>query len=399
MSGSPLDKGSDLAILYILYVSIKKFRLIKRILKQNTIYKWCLFLVIFTTISAFYSFFVLDYPLKNIIQVYRQYLIFFSFILFFVIPLATLKKIFHSLAIITISQSFLFLIQIVTGSVILLAVSGSDNVTTNFAGTYIRFYNSPAFLIPTLIYFLFVYKFKNNYFFLSTIIILILAVIGPLHRSGIIAVIASISIYTLLKKGNSLYLAGVGVVIVLSSFIEVVNKRMNEAYLDISTTLSSKLSVQSINQDDNTMLFRIAHFLERYTYMIKQPFGWLFGIGLISDNSPLAKKLPFRNGLVSEVTGQVIQIDTGDLIYSPLLLTLGIVGTILYLLVFIKFLIFFFKNFQSSKYAIIGFLIIVNGFLISMAGTAMLTSTFQLIVILLSVIVYKELLNTKNIYR
>lgn len=396
MAGVPLEKGTDLAILYILFVTIKKLNSIKCILKQNAIYKWCLCLVIFTTISAFYSFFFLEYPLTNIIQVYRQYLVFFSFILFFVMPLSVLKKVFHSLALLTIIQSFIFLLQIATGSILLLAADGSENVTTNISGTFTRYYNSPALLIPTLFYFLFVYKFKNSIYFYSVIILLFLTVIGPLHRSGIMALVAVITVYIVLKKGNSIYLAGIGVLFVLGSFFEVVNERMNGAYLDIIATFNSNLNLQNIDQGDNTMIFRIAHFLERYDYMIKQPLGWLFGIGLISDNSPLAKKLPFRNGLVSEVTGQVIQIDSGDLIYSPLLLTLGIVGTILYLFFFIKFLIYFFKSFRYSNYAIVGFLTILNGFFLSMAGIEMLSFTFKINILLISVIVCRQIILTKN---
>lgn len=396
MAGIPLDKGSDLAIMYILFVCIKKFSLIKRILKLNPIYKWSLYLLAFTTITAFYSYFVLEYPLTNIIQVYRQYVFFISFVLFFVIPLPILKKVFHSLAIITIFQSFLFLLQIALGIIILLAIDGSENVTTHLEGSYIRYYNSPALLIPTLFYFLFVYKFKNSVLFYPIIILLFLTVIGPLHRSAIMAVVAAITVYTVSKKGNSIYLTGLGVLIVLGSFIDIVNERMNEAYEDITATFSSNLNLQNIDQGDNNLVFRIAHFLERYDYMIKQPFGWLFGIGLISDNSPLAKKLPFRNGLVSEVTGQVVQIDTGDLIYSPLLLTLGIVGTIVYLLIFIKFLIYFFKNFKYSDYSVIGFLTILNGIFISMAGTEMLSFTFRLTILFLSVVVYKQMIVTKK---
>lgn len=399
MAGIPLDKGTDLAILYILFVTIKKFHSIKRILKRNAIYKWCLYLVVFTTASAFYSFFFLEYPVTNIIQVYRQYLVFFSFILFFVMPLSVLKKTFHSLAFITIIQSFIFLLQIATGSILLLAIDGSEKVTTNLEGAYTRYYNSPALLIPTLFYFLFVYKFKNRVLYYPIIILLFLTVVGPLHRSAILAVVAAITVYTVLKKGNSIYLTGLGVLIVIGSFIDIVNKRMNQAYLDIIATFSSNLNLQNIDQGDNNLVFRIAHFLERYDYMIKQPFGWLFGIGLISDNSPLAKKLPFRNGLISEVTGQVVQIDTGDLIYSPLLLTLGIVGTILFLLVFIKFLIYFFKNFKYSDYSVIGFLTILNGIFISMANTEMLSFTFRLTILFLSVVVYKQRIVTKKTYK
>jgi hypothetical protein len=130
--------------------------------------------------------------------------------------------------------------------------------------------------------------------------------------------------------------------------------------------------------------------LERFDYLTKFQNGWLFGIGLISDNSIQAQKLPFTNGLVSEFTGQVVQIDSGDLIYSQLVLTTGIIGTILYLFIFGKFSIYFYKNLQHSEYSIIGLLTILYAFFTSMAGTEMLSYTFRVYVILISIVVFKQ---------
>ena len=165
MMGSPLDKGTDLAVLYVLFISFTKFNKVGFILHKNPIYKWCLYLLFFSTVSAFYSYLILEYPLTNIIQVYRQYLIFIGFVVFFFIPLPILKKIFHSLAIITLIQSCLFLLQIVTGKLMILAIDGSDKVITTFSGDYVRYYNTPAFLVPTLYHFLFLYIFKKDLFF------------------------------------------------------------------------------------------------------------------------------------------------------------------------------------------------------------------------------------------
>ena len=217
-----------------------------------------------------------------------------------------------------------------------------------------------------------------------------------MHRSVIIAVVAVLLVYAFFKKGRSIYITGIGILIVIGSFIDKVNERMSEAYMDILATFNSNLNLNMIDAQDNNVIYRVAHFLERYNYISDHYMGWLFGIGLISDNSPLASRLPFKTGLTSEITGQVVQVDTGDLSYSLLILTLGVVGTILYLFVFIRFLIYFFKNFRDSNYGIIGFLTILNVFFLSMAGTEMLSFTFRIIVLLLSVIVCKQIILTKK---
>ncbi len=392
MSGLPLDKPSDLAIIYVMIVVFLRYKMLPGIVKQYPVFKWCLYIVAFVFMDALYSYFLLSYSLSNIIQVFRPYLLFFSFLVFFLVPTATLYKVFHTLALITVFQSLLFLSQIVTGEAILLSSIGNENVNTNAleGSGYIRFYNSPSFLLPALFYFLFVYKYKSKAKQYLILVILFLTVLGPMHRSFILALVAVLSIYTLLRQNSSkriTYSAIIGLCIYAVSYVPVISNRMEGAFSDIRTTFSSDLKLQSIDIGENTAMFRIGHFLERFDYVLAQPEGWLFGIGLISDNAPYAAKLPFQFGLISEVTGQVVQIDTGDLIWSPLFLTLGFVGTALYIAFFIRLMVFFFRNSTATMYSAIGFVTILFYFFISMVSTEMLNNNFRVIILMLAVIV------------
>jgi hypothetical protein len=390
VAGLPIDKGTDLAIIYILVIFINKLRFLKSIVKSFSIVKYLIYFIYFTIADLFYSIIILNYSLVNVIQVFRQYLIFLVFVPFVFVPLSDLKKVFNSIAFITLLQCLLFLIQIVTQSPLLNAIDGTDKIVTTLEGSFTRFYNSPAFLIPISFYFILVYKQKNLVYHFFTVCILVLTIIGPLHRAGIMAFIVSLAFYLIFKKGNTIYIFVFLILVFGASLIDVVNNRMTTAFLDLSYSFRSSLSLESINQNDNTFLFRIGHFLERFDYLTKFQNGWLFGIGLISDNSIQAQKLPFTNGLVSEFTGQVVQIDSGDLIYSQLVLTTGIIGTILYLFIFGKFSIYFYKNLQHSEYSIIGLLTILYAFFTSMAGTEMLSYTFRVYVILISIVVFKQ---------
>lgn len=395
MAGFPLEKSSDLALVFIFVICLLKFQKIGLILKKIRIYNWCLYLLTFCTIGAFYSYQILDYSVINIFQVYRQYLFFIGFVVFFVVPLPVLLKVFHALAVITLIQCFIFLMQLVDGSAILLSSSGNVAQVSDSIKGYYRFYNLPSFLFPVAFYFLFVYKFKNSLYFYVTLTLLLLTIIAPLHRSMIIAIFAVFLVYLFFKKGSSYYLVGLSISTFLFSFSEILNKRLHSAYLDIISTFSDKLDLNRIDVFDNNLIYRIGHLLERYEYVMSLPLGWLFGIGMISDNSPLASRLPFKIGLKSDVTGKIIQIDTGDLIYSLLILNLGIVGMILFLIVFIKFLIFFYKNFKYSNFAIIGFLTILNAFFSSMTSSEMVSKTFITIIIFISVIVSKQVILKK----
>jgi hypothetical protein len=218
-----------------------------------------------------------------------------------------------------------------------------------------------------------------------------------LHRANILAIFFSLSYYLIIKKGKSIHIFALSFVILIGTYVDIVSDRMNKAYVDLTNSFTQNISLTNIDQSENTFLFRIAHFWERLDYILKNQNGWLFGIGLISENSKNAKTLPFTNGLVSEITGQVVQVDTGDLIYSPLILTTGVVGTIFYLFIFIKFLRYFSLNLDKSRFAIIGFLVLLNAFLISMSGTEMLSFTFRVSIILISTIVFKQsIVNRKN---
>jgi hypothetical protein len=404
MAGLPLDKPSDLALIFILVVALKKGVVFKQIGKQIPESKWCFFLVFFLVLEIFYSYLEMGYTFVNIIQVFRPYLMLLSFVVFINVDLPILQKVFHRLAIVTIIQSALFLMQIFLNTPILLAANGTDNVGINtLTNGYARFYNTPSFLLPTLFYFLFVYKFRHKVVSFLVNGLLFLTVLGPMHRSLMLTVIASILIFILIRQRSRyriVYLAGLSMVMVVVSFVGVINRRISEAFTDLVSTAQSNLRLQNINVDDNTMLFRIGHFLERFEYIMSLNLGWLFGIGLISDNSPIADNLPFRNGLVSEKTQQVVQIDTGDLIWSPLFLTLGIVGTFIYTVIFIKLLKYFYSKVPETPYAIVGFLTVLMGFFTSFAGTEMLSITFRTMTILLLVLVYKACFESnKNSYQ
>ena len=397
MAGTPLDKSTDIAILYIFSVLFfKGGGNIRKIISNQSIFKWNIYLIFFAFIVGIYSIFILKYPITNVVQVFRYYIFFLSFFLFYAIPVETLKKVFHFLAIITVFQAILFLLQIALNQSVLQPVFSSGEVhTTVLDSGYVRYYNLPVFLLPVLCYFYFI-KRDISILRYSSLFILVATIIAPMHRSVILTTLFIISFGVILqtkKYTNTIYyLGGVGLIVFILSLVGPINDRISSAFYDLTGVFSSELSLDTINILESTLLFRIGHLLERLDYILALPERWFFGIGLISENSPIASTLPFKFGLVSENTGQVIQVDTGDLIWSPLILTLGILGTFLYLFIFMKFLLFFLKNLQGSRYAIIGFLMILSGLLLSMASNEMLMHTFRSIMLFIMVIVSKDIL-------
>ena len=392
--GLPLDKASDYGLLYVLIISWMRRKYLSAIFKAFPIFRLVIYLLIFVIISALYSILILNYSTTNVVQVLRPYLFFLSFIVFASVPIKYLIDVFHKITILTIFQCSLFLLQIVVGKSLLFSSSGGEATISVLEGAgYTRFYNAPVFHKVAFFYLLFVRKFDNPTKQILGLSILALTIVGPLHRSTIMSMVIVLSIYVLLRQGSAkrfLYISGIGILSYIISFVDIISNRIDEAFFDIQNTFSSNLTVQSIDISANTSLFRIGHFLERFNYIIQSPEQWIFGIGLISDNASYAAKLPFQFGLVSEINNQVIQIDTGDLIWSPLILNLGIAGTILYAFIFIKFLLFFYSRIDFSKYATIGFLSILSALIISVTGTEMISHQFRIMILLIAVIVYKQ---------
>ena len=79
----------------------------------------------------------------------------------------------------------------------------------------------------------------------------------------------------------------------------------------------------------------------------------IFGLGFISENN---FKGNFKIGLLNE-KNHVIQLDTGDISWALFFVRLGILGTIIYVSIYIMLMIYFYKN-KASTYGKIGFLYI-----------------------------------------
>jgi hypothetical protein len=66
----------------------------------------------------------------------------------------------------------------------------------------------------------------------------------------------------------------------------------------------------------------------------------------------------FKIGLIEELSGATVQLDTGDISYSILFLRLGYLGSFLYLLLFVYLMVFFYKK-RDNRYAFFSFLYLI----------------------------------------
>lgn len=105
---------------------------------------------------------------------------------------------------------------------------------------------------------------------------------------------------------------------------------LRERMLGVQEELK-KTNSKEITVEGNTT-FRLAHFAERYEYLKKHPQYLLFGLGNVHE-----RDFPeiFEIGLYDEERGRTVQLDTGDIVWSLILLRMGIVGVFLFVLGFL----------------------------------------------------------------
>jgi hypothetical protein len=125
----------------------------------------------------------------------------------------------------------------------------------------------------------------------------------------------------------------------------------SRTYVDIQRVASGNVMDTEIDIEDlqtSTFTFRILHMMERNQYLLDNPKAMLVGAGLMTEDSKLTYSLfNFDVGLVEELSGQTVQLDTGDISYSILFLRYGYLGTLLVLSLYLFLLVYFYKNHRN----------------------------------------------------
>ncbi|GAB3895557.1 hypothetical protein [Spirosoma agri] len=392
MAASPVDKLTDLALLYIVVLLFYRFDTLQNVIRREGVFKWVAAFVIFVLADAFYSCVVLDYSFSGVLKVLRANLFLLSFGVFFIVPTHVLIRVMRTVCAITVVLCVIFLIQIPLKTSFLAAqAAGSEAITHDIEGFgFTRFYNTPVYLTPVFFYYLFVHQFRSKMMQVSVVGILVLTVVAPMHRSYIITLFFVIVLYVLVTQRNkrTMYLSAISVVAYLVSLIDVVSYRINEAFTDLGRTLSGSMVLGQMDYSDNTLTFRIAHLLERFQYIMSLPLGWLFGIGLLGEDTKQANKLPFEVGIFQERYDRVAQIETGDIPWSMLLLQVGLVGAIFYTIVLVMLAKHFYKR-KATLYSVAGLLWVTEALLASMLGVEMILIPFRVFMLFIAVIATK----------
>jgi hypothetical protein len=393
LTGAPIEKPTDMAIFFVLGVFLHRFDTIRQIIRRERIFRWLVAFLAFIALDAIYSYQVLGYDLIGILKVFRNYLCLLSFGVFVMVPTPVLLRVLHVLAVITVIQCILYLAQIPTGLALLQAGSAGSEITVHGSEEtgFIRFYNTPMFLTPTLFYYLFVFHCKSQVIHKLVLSLLILTVVAPMHRNYMFCLALVASLHVLFhqsQKRRILYIAGLLLIGIGLLTVDPVNNRLTQGLDDFKQTFTGKQSFANNDYDNNTFAYRMAHLFERIDYVVSQPDRYVFGIGLLSEDTRQAEKLPFSVGVFNERLERTTQINTGDIAWSLLILQLGFLGTGLFVLLMVHLIRFFYQH-RSIPFSALGLSTLSLTLLISFTGTEILMIPFRTYLLLLAAIVVK----------
>lgn len=349
----PLTKNVDYAFFILMgFLSIEFVFNTKVLLKIDTLSKYLMAFFIFLVACIIYNRSSLNVQSGEIIRTVRHYFLWLTYFVLRNMTKDQLKRLLKFLFVMTAITSVLFLVQIVINTRILVGVT---KATAQFLGmTFPRFYNQPAMIDFFVFMAVYYNPFKGRMRYVTTIV-LGLAFLGAFHRShiGVYFVCLFLGYLMRLSKQKLLKRSLICIPLLVLFFIFSNGKSAEDEQSRTMTDLQSVLSGKALNFDeyvetigsDATFTFRVAHLVERNEYIKQSIASMLFGGALLTEDSKMVDKMfDFKVGLLEEMTNQVIQLDTADIVYSVLFIRFGYFGTFLFLLIYFYLIFYFYRN-------------------------------------------------------
>ena len=319
----------------------------------TTAYLAFIFLVLIVSITAF------SYPPVQAFQGARVFLWPLFILLFLITDHMALRRYVKTLQPIVIFLSILYLLQPLTGKNIINPDSFYFNPYLG-ATDLKRYLSTPDFLIFFLMLFYYEICVGNEKGLGAKLgrwlgVGLLLAVqLVSFTRSALIGT-GMVLVYLSKRLLNSILVAFFLVSIVVAvgvaySSSSTIQSRIDESMKDITSSMSGDYLSWKPGTDGN-LSFRLAHLNERVAYVYADVARWPMGIGFIHEDSAAAQNLGFRIGLKSFYTGRAVQVDTGDIAWSVIVIKTGFIGLALMLLLMAS--TFFTVSSSTKKYAIV----------------------------------------------
>ena len=335
---SPIFFAKPYDYAYLSTAIILTFRVnrITEILRVFSIARDAVLYCLLIGLISLVSLLLFSYNVVQVVQSARLFIWPIFLILFLCADYSSLRRVSEILFPIVLITSLLYIQQLFTGLVV-FSVSGDEAPRYLEGSNLLRFLATPDFLI----FFLLMASSNiqrgrlpaytgslGNWFMLIATLVVQFA---SFTRSALVATVLALS--HILLGGKSRVLATFAsislfaVVAIVISLNPTMAQRFGDGVEDITSTLEGGFIVNDGRFDGN-LAFRIGHLHERASYILEDPARWPIGIGMIHEESEAAANLGFRVGLLSVERGGVVQVDTGDIAWSILIVKTGVIGVI-----------------------------------------------------------------------
>ena len=317
----------------------------------TTLYLVFIFLVLIVSTTVF------SYPPVQAFQAARVFLWPLFILLFLITDHMALRRYVKTLLPIVIFLSILYLLQPLTGKNII----NPDSFYFNpYLGTtdLKRYLSTPDFLIFFLM--LLYYEICTNNGkgvgaklgrWLGLSLLLAVQIVSftrsALIGTGMVLVYLSKRLLNSVVVGFFLVSMAVSLSVAYSSS-STIESRIDESVKDIISSMAGDYLNWKPGTDGN-LSFRLAHLNERVAYVYADVTRWPMGIGFVHEDSAAAQNLGFKIGIKNIYTGRAVQVDTGDIAWSVIVIKTGFIGLALMLLLLVT--TFFTVSPTAEKYA------------------------------------------------
>ncbi len=337
-TGVGIQKGSDFALLLLLFFFVSKWTEHIKLLRSDPIARSLAVFVAFIIVGVLFSRFYYGYDISAIFRAARRFLFVLGYFVYRELSYEEIQKTLRILLFITFVQCVIFLMQLVFG--VTLLNRQSDEITElserGAIGEWKRLYNIPEYTVLFLFYALFNDSLKSRYRIICSVV-LGAALVSTLHRSWLSSFIITLCFLVVFRSSSiwkklSMSFAVLAFALVPAIF-PALGERMDSGLADFSNAMNGGYDTHS-NKFDDSFSFRIAHTMERFDHVANDPKKWLFGLGFLTEDSGQSQYLNFSVGWRDKYGTK--QIDTGDIAWSIMFLWLGFAGTILYLFAYFR---------------------------------------------------------------
>ncbi|MDR2148971.1 MAG: hypothetical protein LBE91_21225 [Tannerella sp.] len=355
------SKGMDYAIMILAgIVFLESLYDFRKFWKPDFFTKYLIMLGVFLLLCIIYSLVVLHLEFAGVFRTVRYLFLWAAWFVFRNMDKRRLVQLSVVLFYVTVVCAVLYLLQIFFNQSILN--EGAVSKAEIFGIVFPRFYNQPSMLL----FFVFVAIFRNpshGVLKIITTAILVVAVLGAFHRSltGFFFFSLFLGFILLLPRLQRIRILTVSAILISVLIVFGGYRFMkSRTYADIQHVMAGEFmdlesGIDIEDMQKSTFTFRLMHLVERNMYLLEHPKAMLIGAGLMPEKSKQTGKMfSFDVGLMEELTSETVQVDTGDIAYSVLLIRFGYLGTALFVLPLIILTVYFYRR-KHDKLALLSF--------------------------------------------